>query len=191
MRWLHWLDRARLAGWSAALGLALLTSGCATPPAAPAKSVASVPASKHFQLSGRLSLRVDQRIEVVNIRWQRTAEREEILLLSPLGSTVARLEQNAGSTARLDEGKGPTREARSIAELISDVLGQTVPLDELSWWLQGWQAGGTQPLPPGDFRHGEWQVALEKNEEGRVSRLEATRGDVRLRMVVDSFEARS
>lgn len=191
MRQRNWPAQLRQASRGVVLGVALLAGGCAAPPAAPAKSTAVLPASPFFQLSGRLSLRVEQRIDVVNIRWQRTSVREEILLLSPLGSTVARLEQQAGNPATLDEGKGPTREARSIAELIADVLGQPVPLDELSWWLQGWQAGGAQPLPPGDFRHGDWQVALEKNEEGRVARLEATRGDVRLRMVVDSFEARS
>jgi outer membrane biogenesis lipoprotein LolB len=167
--------------------LVLVASGCATPPAL---TVADEVPSRHFELSARLSIRVDQKVDVVNIRWTRTAERETIVLLSPLGSTVARLEQLAGRDAELDEGRGPSRRAASIAALIGEVLGQPVPLQELAWWLQGWQSEGSAPLVSTEFRHQDWTVALERAPGGRVQRLEANQGDLRLRLVLDTWERR-
>lgn len=179
----------RWRGSLAWLGL-LLAAGCSTvvppadrgaPPAAP---------SRHFALDARLSIRAGQQVDIVSLRWQRDPDEESLQVLSPLGSTVARLYQKAGEEAVLDEGGGRIRRGASLATLIAGVLGQPVPVDQLRWWVQGWQEEGGARLPEGEFRYGEWTVTLERAVQGQVSHLLAVNGDLRVRLVVDRFEVR-
>lgn len=163
-----------------ACALALWLAACAMVPAPREMPVLQgVPAS--FEMSGRLSVRVADRSEIARLRWTREAGRDLWVIASPLGNEVARIEsgpQGATLSGSVNES------APSFAELTEKLLG--VPLDpaELAAWLHG-RVPAEAP--------GGWTVALDETQRaGSVDlarRLTASRGDVRVRVVVDDYRA--
>jgi outer membrane lipoprotein LolB len=181
------------------LGLVWLT-GCTTPP--PARSDAgshlAVGAGQaYFSLSGRLSIRDGQRIEIATLRWERTSSEESLTLGSPLGTTVARLWAGQDGIARL---KTADREASAanLEALTADALGTPVPLQALGWWIQGLdgRTGGASRSPTGSlFTHEGWDISIEEFPLSSTApvarRIVARRGEVTLRLVIDAWEPRA
>jgi outer membrane biogenesis lipoprotein LolB len=160
---------------------ALFLASCATvpPPAAP-PSLASIPAA--FELSGRLAVRQGDRSEIAKLRWTHRPGSDRWAFASPLGNEVARIESGpAGAT--LTQAGGQEENAASFAELTQRILG--IALDPAT--LASWLHGGT-PAAAGD-----WSVRIEETQRaGEVDlarRINATRGDVVVRLVVDEYRA--
>jgi outer membrane biogenesis lipoprotein LolB len=162
--------------------LALFLAACATvPPPAPLPSLASVPAA--FEMSGRLAVRQGDRSEIAKLRWTHRPGSDRWAFASPLGNEVARIESSpAGAT--LTQAGGQEESAASFAELTQRIIG--IPLDPTT--LAAWLHGGTPPSMPGD-----WSVTIEQTERaGEVDlarRINATRGDIVVRLVVDEYRA--
>ncbi len=157
--------RALLAGGPALL----LLAGCAQPTLRP--PTGSPAAASYWQ--GRLALRVAAQPEptsfFANFELQGTAETGELLLSSPIGTTVAQLRWNP-QTALL-RNNGQTRAFDSLDALAQEATGTALPIAALFEWLQGravsaagWQADLTQldagrllarrlqPAPAADLR---------------------------------------
>ncbi|MBL8516309.1 MAG: outer membrane lipoprotein LolB [Betaproteobacteria bacterium] len=184
----------------AGVAAVLLLAGCATAPAEPPTTAEPMPVGPghdYFTLSGRLSVRDGQRVEIATLRWERTASGEVLTLGSPLGSTVARLSQPAGGSAELVAGDRKTS-ALDMEALTADALGTSVPLRALGWWLQGLsgrvEAGRRVPTGAA-FEHEGWDIRIEEFPLSAAApvarRIVARRGDIALRLVVDEWLPRT
>ena len=158
--------RGLLAAFLPALLLATLTGlcGCATPPQAAATDAA------HWQ--GRLAVKVYSKpvqAFAANFDLQGCAAKGELLLTSPLGTTLARMRWDVG-TATLD-ANGEHKVFSSLEDLARKVTGTDLPVASLFAWLQG-QDDGT----PG------WQVDLSDLPNGRLQahHNEATEAELKI-----------
>lgn len=196
----------RLGGgrWLKCLGLLLcaatLTACAGLQPADTtplAARLAVGPGHKYFSLSGRLSVRDGQRVEIAGLRWERTPAIESVTLTSPLGSTVARLWKEADGVARLRSSDRETTGV-DLESLIVDTLGTPVPLAALGWWIQGLEAQpreGVRGQTGSAFQHDGWDIRIEEFPLAATApvakRIVARRAEVTLRLVIDEWEPRN
>jgi outer membrane lipoprotein LolB len=131
------------------VGVTLLV-GCAAPSR-------QVPPDAAFW-SGRMGLNIQsqppQNLSAA-FELQGSAEQGELLLLSPIGSTLAQLRWTP-QTAELNQG-GRQWSSRSLDELSTQLTGTALPVAALFDWLAG-QAS----TPVG------WQVDLSQLPQGRI-----------------------
>ncbi len=164
---------------------------CATtvPPSPGAPQAAAV---TQFSLSGRLSVRDGQQVDIAGISWHNAVDEESISLRSPLGSEVARIWRGPDGLVRLKTGE-VERIGPDIETLISEALRTAVPLRALAWWIQGRDAQGA-PLPGSSFDHLGWLVSVEEYPQSSslpvAKRITARKGDLTLRLVIDEWNAR-
>lgn len=142
--------------WRALLALLVVLAcltGCATPTRAPQ---AAGEDANHWQ--GKLALTVySQPVQSLAAHFdlQGHPGAGELLLTSPLGTTLARMQWD-GESATL-EARGERRQFRSLQELVLQATGTTLPLAGLFAWLQG----RDEPVPG-------WQVELGGLPQGRI-----------------------
>ena len=125
-----------------------LLNACSTAP-----TISSEQSSKprvlqeQVQLTGRISIQYQQREQAETIsagfEWQQAAHDLHISLSSPLGQTIATIQQTPMG-ARLEQAKQEPRTAADIEQLLADSLGWSIPVIGLKGWLQGFdvQANG-------------------------------------------------
>ena len=169
--------------------------GCATTqtPQAPTPAVAvgEMAAARYFSLNGRISVRVNDRVDSGQIRWRRSAEEERIGLYSPLGSQVAELVSDKRTrVVTLRQGK-ETLEAASVAQLAQSLLGVPLDLDRMAGWVQG-SGLRENEIVEATLANGDvWHVTAEgfqRNGNYRfASRVIATSRDTVVRLVVDEW----
>lgn len=143
----------------------LLLAGCASSPPV-LQPVTRPMQAEHvpFVLSGRIAVNHDGDRSLSGIRWMHRTEADEILLLAPLGQTVARIRSDMQGAA-LDM---PFKHyaAQDTDELTQQVLGWRLPLSGLRYWVLA------LPAPKGvfDIEHdGNGQVSL-LSQDGWVIR---------------------
>lgn len=151
-----------------AMSCALLAAGCATPRMNP------VDANAYW--SGRMAIQVlkdPPESLSAGFELQGSAEAGEMVLLSPIGTTLARLEWTPQG-ARLAQGQQQV-ESTSLQKLGARLTGTELPIAALFEWL----AGRTAEAPG-------WQVDLSAHAQGRISaeRREPSPGAV-LRIALD------
>lgn len=190
------------------LGAMTILSACSTinslpPTASPIPDVARVTATvttpkvaKHFSMTGRISVRVDDRLDSAKIIWERTQDGERLKFFSPFGSQLAEVASDKDGGTTMTQGN-VTVAADSIAQLTKSLLGVSLVTDEIARWVQG---DGLTENKSFDFASADgtvWSVTAEKFERASavsnyrfVSRLNATKGGTRVRLVVDEWKAR-
>lgn len=93
-----------------------------------------------FAVSGTVNIQYQEQeqAQVVQLdyEWQQQGDSLQIELTSPLGQTVARIQQDPRG-ASLEQAKQATRYAADTEQLLYDSLGWTLPVRGLSAWLQG------------------------------------------------------
>ncbi|MES2610420.1 MAG: outer membrane lipoprotein LolB [Pseudomonadota bacterium] len=142
-QWMAWL----------ALACTLWLTGCAQPP----RAATNVPGASD-SWSGRLSLQVEgQASQSFSALFdlQGNPDKGELVLTSPLGNTLARL-QWEGGRAQLMTGQ-QKRESTSLDELLREATGTAIPVAAIFEWLHGNQATATG-----------WQADLSGSAEGRL-----------------------
>lgn len=138
-----------------------------------------------------------------SIDWQRSPESETLLLSAPLGQGVASLSRQRDGVL-LRDSEGREYQARDAEALVREVVGITLPMQGLSWWVAG------RPRPDAPFeveldaqgqlsglRQDDWNIQFSRYES-RVQagteyslprKLRATRGEsLEVRLVVDDWE---
>lgn len=128
-----------------------LAAACATSLIAGCSTLTSVDDQiylKNNTWSGRLSLRTLGDAPdhwVVSFVLRGTAERGDLTLLSPLGSTLARAHWSPG-LAELEQG-GSTRAYADLPALTTAISGSPLPVAAMFSWLRGeaLSAGGWTP----------------------------------------------
>jgi outer membrane lipoprotein LolB len=175
-----------------ALLFAALLAACAGNPLAP------VPFNTTgFDLAGRMAVRYQDRSFSSALRWKQGADGDEVWLNTPLGQTLAYLQDNrAGATLTTAEQK--QYHAQTIESLTHSALGWRFPLAGLRYWVLGQTAPGVDSAEVARdganrltrFTQADWQVVLEYADAAasRPSRLELAGGDAQIRLVIDSPE---
>lgn len=172
--------------------VAALLAACAANP------LATVPRSNSgFDLAGRMAVRYQDRTFSSALRWKNSAEGDEIWLNTPLGQTLAYLQDNsAGATLTTAEQK--QYHAQSIESLTHSALGWSFPLAGLRYWVLGQTAPGIAltGVVEGEnkrvksFFQAGWQVAIEYADIAatRPSRLDLAGSDGTIRLVIDQLD---
>lgn len=176
----------------------VLLGGCALmAPPAPVVHPPSQIASAPFALNGRISVRHQGEVHSAGLRWMHQARSDEILLLAPLGQTVARVYRDAGQ-ATLDKDGKHYREA-DAETLMQRVLGWHLPLAGLHHWVLGMAAQHT----PADIEYDKnnrivrllqdgWEINYLRFADDRrdslPSRLQLIREDLRVTLLIDEWD---
>lgn len=120
-----------------------LLSGCAGQPVLTAVQRPAQPDAP-FAFNGRVAVKHDGARSSAGLRWAHSLADDEILLLSPLGSTVARIHRDERGVT-LDEA-GKHYVAQDVEELTHRVLGWELPLEGLRYWVTALPADGSEAL---------------------------------------------
>ncbi|OEZ77792.1 outer-membrane lipoprotein LolB precursor [Janthinobacterium sp. HH104] len=129
--------------------LCLSLSACSTLSSPFASSVAPsgqsvAPYREQVELTGRLNVvyQKDDKPEsaTVNFNWQQTAQRTDVTLYSPVGSTLATIAVTPQQAVLTQSGKAP-RSAPDVDALSAQMLGWSLPVSGLRDWLQGHAVG--------------------------------------------------
>lgn len=145
-----------------------------------------------FELSGRVAILHAKDSGSARIFWRHSEDADEMLITSPVGQSVARINRD-GDRYRLLTGDRKEYRANDAESLTEQALGWRLPLSGLSDWVQG-RASPDRPAEvsgsPGnglDIRQDGWRVAYEEFRDGRPYRLRLSRESVEIRLVVDEW----
>ena len=160
---------ARRRVWLSLCSLGMLTlAGCATPRPKSASAAAF--------WSGRLALQLNSTPPQnwsASFELQGSAEQGEMTLLSPIGTTLARLSWTP-QEALLEQGQEKIK-SRNLRSLSQHLTGTVLPIPALFAWLAGQAADA-----PG------WQVDLSAHPEGRTTaRRSSPSPEAVLRILID------
>lgn len=150
-----------------------------------------------FDLLGRVLVAYDNGAFTANVRWQHSAPRDELWLMTPMGQTVAQVVDGAEG-AVLTRSDHETYRADSVEALTQRALGWALPLSLMQYWVRGEPAPG---FGVSDIeRSGEritaltqngWRVAITYSNDGdsagRVRRLDLKASSNEIRFVVDTW----
>ena len=181
---------------TAALALALALGGCvSTPSVPPAETRAAL--SDNWILQGRISIRTAEQSLSGQIHWKHRSETDELLMTSPLGQGVARIQRDAAGVT-LEVPNQAVRRAADAESLTRAVLGYGLPVSGLTWWVQA------RPVPDRAFeatRDGAGRIAQLKQDgwvidylqyaddvPARPRKLAVAREGLEIRLVADSWQ---
>ena len=149
-----------------------------------------------FTLEGRLSATDGRQAASGRVEWEHAPERDRLLLLSPLGQVVARLDSGPRG-ASLTHADGSRIDAASADALLPSVLGVDVPAARLPLWVQGATAAATQvrvrdgagrPLHVIDEGwRSDYLAYADEHPDSPPTRLDISRGDARIRLIIDAW----
>jgi outer membrane lipoprotein LolB len=135
--------------------LILLLAGCVSTPHAVRPAQAGQAA---FALDGRIAVRYDGQRSSGTFHWQHDPGSDDILMLAPLGVTVAHVMRDAeGATL---EASGRRYTAPDSGELMQRALGWRLPLDGLPYWVMALPA----PAPA-------TEAQVERGPNGQISQM--------------------
>lgn len=179
----------------------LLTAGCAAMPEAvhaPQAAVRPAACEGDIELGGRFSVRYTQdgREEALHggFAWRQTGERIGVILLSPVGQTMAIIEATPEGASLTEAGK-PPRTALDADSLAAAELGWPLPVAGLGEWLRGCALDSSgrrfvaSPREDSVMTHNGWRIRyvswLESAAGLLPRRIDLERGEVNLRLVID------
>lgn len=89
-----------------------------------------------FSLSGRFSLRQDDKNYSGHLDWRHAGVDNDLVLSSPFGQGIAEIRTRTDG-ARLQTSDGSIYTATDAESLTAEVLGYTLPLSRLTDWVRG------------------------------------------------------
>ena len=171
----------------------LFLVGCAAPLVTPPPP--DVEAAT-FAMNGRISVKHNGMHDSAGLRWTHQAKSDEILLLTPLGQTAARIYRDEGH-ATLDDGDKHYRDT-DVEALMMQVLGWRLQLDSLHQWVLGRPAVGDTlierdqlgriTLLDQDGWTVRYQAYADDKAESLPKRLQLSRADLQLILLIDEWD---
>ncbi len=155
---------------------------------------AGAPAAGGFDLTGRFAVRYGTDSATGGMQWRHSEANDDLLITSPLGQGVARLTRSGGEF-ELETSNGERYQASDPESLTRQVLGWSLPLRGLPQWVLA------KPLPgePAEVARGDdgrvkslsqngWQIDYEQYAGDRPSRVNLARQDLKIRLVIESWQ---
>lgn len=162
--------------------------------------VTGAAASANFELAGRVAVKDSKQSFSGGVRWQHTHTSDEILLLSPLGQTVAQIQRNSEGV-KLTTSEQKTYRAADVESLTGQVLGWRLPLTGLQYWVRGVNSPPTSAAVDKDgagrvvaIRQDGWEITYlsffpsEPSQIARPRVLALQRGELEIRLVIDGWD---
>lgn len=146
-----------------------------------------------FEASGRVAVRAGKEGSTGRFSWRHDALSDELLITSPFGQGVARINRRDGRvllvTADSKEYVAP--DAESLTE---KVLGWRLPLAGLPDWIRG-RVSAARPAETRRDERGrvvelaqdDWRVEFQEFEGALPSRIRLARGDLEIRLVIERW----
>ena len=121
----------------AAGAIALLVAGCATTGPSVTPPLAAIAADAPFAIDGRLSARHGRDAIAIAFSWTHTPPRDELVVSTPLGQSVAELSGDASAKrVELRTADGRTEVASDWGALTERAVGVALPVEGLAFWAQ-------------------------------------------------------
>lgn len=189
--------------------LIVLVSGCATAPQEPELSrqmkeqlrdvrMKELEAVSHWQMTGRLGLRVPGQSGSMSVEWLQNQQDYTIYLDGPLGKSLAKIESSVGEIQVEASGQKYTGQSPEI--LLYEITGWQLPVSFLRYWVQGMPVPGAPGTTMELDNHGQlvqlqqagWTVEyLEYQKPSTVSlprRMRVTKDNIQMTLVARSWQ---
>ncbi len=152
-----------------------------------------------FHLSGRLAVRQPSGSDSGKVEWDSQGIHQHFVIYSPLGTTVAELDRDGAGLIHLWMSGQREYTASNAESLTQGLLGYTLPLDGMPWWVLGQPAPGApmaQVVRDGDghvasLTQEGWQVSYGSWRQvgGQIvpGQLSMKHGDLLLKLHVDRW----
>lgn len=182
---------------AAAFFCALALAGCASlPPPEPPPRPAT--ANSPFELNGRFAVRFGEEGGSGRILWQHSPQADDLLILSPIGSGLARIVRKDGLYT-LTTSDNVTTSERDPEILTERALGWRLPLMGLPYWLRGRPDPATAAETQLDARdrltelkQAGWTIDYLSYhaDNGLPERMRVRRDKLDLRLVLEEWKGR-
>ncbi|MDH3858621.1 MAG: lipoprotein insertase outer membrane protein LolB [Gammaproteobacteria bacterium] len=100
-----------------------------------------------WDLHSRAVIKLETGAYNIGIRWQRDVGNFEMLLEAPFGQGVFRIESGVDDVYRLRLPDGQVFENHTAEALLEDVIGWSLPISGLEYWIRG------MPRPGNRYSH--------------------------------------
>ena len=184
--------------WLSCLLIVLaLLNGCASH-APPKTEQRPAQADAPFAFNGRVAIKHDGERSSAGLRWAHSLEKDELLLLAPLGQTVASIRRDAQGVTM--DASGKQYVAQDVEALTHRVLGWALPLSGLRYWVIALPKNGSEADIQRDA-NGQITVLRQDGWEINYSRYATTAADslplrfvlrrehLEIMVVIDEWEA--
>lgn len=101
----------------------------------------------NWDLRARAALKLEGEAYNIGIRWQQGDQDFRMRLEAPFGQGVFRIESENGGRYRLRLPDGQVFENNTAEALLEDVIGWSLPIGGLEYWIRG------LPRPGSDYSH--------------------------------------
>lgn len=178
------------------LALLLFLSACATsnPPVLLRQAQTEV---SSFAFSGRVAVRHNGERTSAAVRWTHHGPEDEILLLTPLGQTVARIYSNSDGVLLEESGKKYFE--KNAETLTEQVLGWHLPLSGMRYWVLALPAVGSEAVIEKSetgqiktLRQDGWEINYTRyaadSTDGLPLRMTLQREDMEMQLLIDEWE---
>ncbi len=153
------------------------------------------PEDVEFEIAGRIAVRYRDEAASGNVAWRHARESDELLITSPVGSSIARLVRDKAefvlTTAEPREFRANDAEA-----LTEQVLGFRLPLAGLSDWVRARPVAG-RPANlvrdaqgrPAVLEQDGWRIEYQEvRADGLPARLKLTYPGLELRLAIHDWK---
>ena len=168
--------------------------------------VASAPQAKsaNFGLIGRVSVKGGKESFAGGVQWHHSEGGDEILLLSPLGQTLAQI-QRTSDGVHLKTSEQENYYATDVESLTERVLGWRLPLMGLQYWIQSVNSPATASAIDLDIdgrvvamRQDGWEISYlsyfptlrtqtTQTQTARPKLLMLKRSDLQIKLIIDNW----
>lgn len=188
--------KSALAGGALACAVALLAGACAPlAPHATPDAAARVAASA-FELVGRVAASDGRQAASGGLEWRHERGSDQWTVSSPLGQILARLDSDAAG-ARLLTADGQRLQAASAEALLPQLIGIEAPVERLAQWVQATPAADAEVRQrdslgrPALVIDRGWRIEYpayaDDGPTAVPARIDVSRGDARLRLIIDRW----
>jgi len=184
----------RRAAWLLAVAL----GGCAATPIAPPSAEMPDPvALRQWTASGRLALAAHNQGGSGSFTWEQRQDVTTLVIRGPLGSGSLRVVGH-GESLLIEDGEGGSLDSDRAREELRQRLGADLPWSHLRYWMLGVPSPAepgsvaASPEPPVRvIEQSGWRIGYDSlvpaGGAWLPGRFTATRGDVRLKVIVDDW----
>lgn len=180
----------------------MVTTGPSTSPTSPQwrQHKQQVMQLEHYQTRGAFAYLSDQQKVYARFFWQQyTPQSYRLLLTNPLGSTEMELKVQNG-VAELTNNQGKHATSNDPDDMIQQLTGMSIPLNNLRLWMLGLPGEGTDFNLDSQYllrqvnykQHGQSGSVVYRSYDSSTqpplpNRLEMTQGKRRIKLKMDSW----